>query len=85
MGMSRGYVHITAGACRGQKCQLSAGLELHMVMSCLVWALELNPGPLKEEHMFLIAEPSPQHLIIFHSELIVNFGKYFSPSVGVIL
>lgn len=56
-----------------------------MVMSCLVWALELNPGPLKEEHMFLIAEPSPQHLIIFHSELIMNFGKYFSPSVGVIL
>lgn len=34
---------------------------------------------------FLIAEPSPQHLIVFHSELILNFEKYFSPSVGVIL
>ena len=42
-----GYVHVSVGTCESQRCQLFLKLVMQAVMSCLIWARELNSGPLE--------------------------------------
>jgi hypothetical protein len=43
-------------------------LELQVVVSCLMWVQGIEPGPLEEQPVFLISEPSqrlPKYLLFF--------------------
>lgn len=59
-------MHVSAGAHGDQGYYITQELELRVFMGCLTWVLELNSGPLKEQHAHtLTAEPSLSHQPIF--------------------
>lgn len=45
-----GYVHVRVSAYRGQRCQVPMELELHVVVSHLMWVLGMHAGPREAPH-----------------------------------
>lgn len=43
------YVHVTAGACRGQKASDSLKMQLHAIESCQIWVMGTE---LFKSHMY---------------------------------
>lgn len=74
------YVHLSAGARRGQRHWFSWRWIYRRLWSTWPWCWEWHVGPLQVQYTLSISEPSPQHLVFIWIWVWLTLGPWVTPA-----
>jgi hypothetical protein len=65
-------VYMNADAGGGQSCWTFPKQDLHVVVKCFLWVLEVNLGPLEEQQALLLSVLSSSSLEVTNNDILAT-------------